>query len=65
MFLSFLAIENLQNNCIYQFLIFNFSLAMQIFKACKFDYEGPTPYFSLIKDKCLVKLDEDNIQNQF
>jgi hypothetical protein len=35
-------------------------IAMQIFEACKFDYEeGPAPFFSLLKDKCLVKLDED------
>jgi hypothetical protein len=35
-------------------------IAMQIFEACKFDYEeGPTPFFSLLKDKCLVKLDEN------
>jgi len=34
-------------------------IAMQIFEACKFDYEEPAPFFSLLKDKCLVKLDED------
>ncbi|CAM6017563.1 unnamed protein product, partial [Sphagnum balticum] len=34
-------------------------IAMQIFKACEFDYEGPAPTFSSLKDKCLVKLDED------
>jgi hypothetical protein len=35
-------------------------IAMQIFEACKFDYEeGPAPFFSSLKDKCLVKLDED------
>jgi hypothetical protein len=34
-------------------------IVMQIFEACKFDYEEPTPFFSLLKDKCLVKLDED------
>ncbi|CAM6047282.1 unnamed protein product [Sphagnum compactum] len=34
--------------------------AMQIFEACKSDYgEGPAPFFSTLKDKCLVKLDED------
>jgi hypothetical protein len=33
--------------------------AMQIFEACKFDYEGPATSFGLLKDKCLVKLDED------
>jgi len=32
---------------------------MQIFEACKFDYKGPAPSFSSLKDKCLVKLDED------
>ncbi len=34
-------------------------IVMQIFEACKSDYEGPTPYFSSLKDKCVVKLDED------
>jgi hypothetical protein len=34
-------------------------IAMQIFEACKFDYKGPTPSFSSLKDKCLVKLDEN------
>jgi hypothetical protein len=34
-------------------------IVMQIFKACKFDYKGPAPSFSSLKDKCLVKLDED------
>ncbi len=34
-------------------------IAMHIFEACKFDYEGPAPSFSSLKDKCLVKLDED------
>jgi len=35
-------------------------IVMQIFEACKFDYEeGPASSFSLLKDKCLVKLDED------
>jgi hypothetical protein len=34
--------------------------AMQIFEACKFDYEeAPTVFFKSLKDKCLVKLDED------
>jgi hypothetical protein len=32
---------------------------MQIFEACKLDYEGPAPSFSSLKDKCLMKLDED------
>jgi predicted DCC family thiol-disulfide oxidoreductase YuxK len=33
---------------------------MQIFEACELDYEeGPAPFFSSLKDKCLVKLDED------
>jgi hypothetical protein len=41
------------------------NIAVQIFESCKSDYEGPAPYFSSIKDKCLVKLDENNIQNQF
>ncbi|CAK9880608.1 unnamed protein product, partial [Sphagnum jensenii] len=31
-------------------------IAMQIFEAC---YKGPAPSFSLLKDKCLVKLDEN------
>jgi hypothetical protein len=34
-------------------------IAMQIFEACKSDYEGPAASFSSLKDKCLVKLDED------
>jgi hypothetical protein len=34
-------------------------IAMQIFEACKFDYDEPAPFFSSLKDKCLVKLDED------
>jgi hypothetical protein len=34
-------------------------IVMQIFEACKFDYEEPTPFFNSLKDKCLVKLDED------
>ncbi len=34
-------------------------IAMQIFKACTFDYKGPAASFSSLKDKCLVKLDED------
>jgi hypothetical protein len=34
-------------------------IAMQIFKACTFDYQGPAASFSSLKDKCLVKLDED------
>ncbi len=34
-------------------------IAMQIFKACTFDYKGSTASFSSLKDKCLVKLDED------
>jgi hypothetical protein len=35
-------------------------IAMQIFEACKLDYEeGPARFFSSLKDKCLVKLDED------
>jgi len=33
--------------------------AMQIFEACKSDYIGPAPSFSSLKDKCLLKLDED------
>jgi hypothetical protein len=40
-------------------------ISMQIFEACKSNYERPAPYFSLLKDKCLVKWDENNIQNQF
>jgi hypothetical protein len=34
-------------------------IAMQIFEACKFDYKGPATSFNSLKDKCLVKLDED------
>ncbi len=34
-------------------------IAMQIFEACKFDYKGPAPSFSSLKDKHLVKLDEN------
>jgi hypothetical protein len=34
-------------------------IAMQIFEACKFDYAEPASLFSSLKDKCLVKLDED------
>jgi hypothetical protein len=35
-------------------------IVMQIFEACKLDYEeGPARFFSSLKDKCLVKLDED------
>jgi len=34
-------------------------IAMQIFKACTFDYKGPASSFNSLKDKCLVKLDED------
>ncbi len=34
-------------------------IAMQIFEACKLDYKGPAASFSSLKDKCLVKLDED------
>ncbi len=34
-------------------------IAMQIFEACKFDYEIPAASFNSLKDKCLVKLDED------
>jgi nucleoside-triphosphatase THEP1 len=34
-------------------------IAMQIFEACKSDYKGPAPSFHLLKDKCLLKLDED------
>jgi hypothetical protein len=34
-------------------------IAMQIFEACNFDYKGPAPSFNSLKDKCLVKLDED------
>jgi hypothetical protein len=33
--------------------------AMQIFKACTSDYRGPALSFSSLKDKCLLKLDED------
>jgi hypothetical protein len=35
------------------------NIAMQIFEACEFDYKGPTRSFNSLKDKCLVKLDED------
>ncbi len=34
-------------------------ITMQIFEACNFDYKGPAPSFNSLKDKCLVKLDED------
>ncbi len=35
-------------------------IAMQIFEACKSDYEeAPARFFSSLKDKCLVKLDEN------
>jgi tRNA A37 threonylcarbamoyladenosine biosynthesis protein TsaE len=34
-------------------------IAMQILKACTFDYKGAAASFSSLKDKCLVKLDED------
>jgi hypothetical protein len=34
-------------------------IAMQIFEACKSDYKRPATSFSSLKDKCLVKLDED------
>ncbi len=34
-------------------------IAMQIFEACKCDYKGPAPSFSSLKDKHLVKLDEN------
>jgi hypothetical protein len=34
-------------------------IAMQIFEACKSDYEIPATSFNSLKDKCLVKLDED------
>ncbi len=34
-------------------------IAMQIFEACKFDYKIPVASFNSLKDKCLVKLDED------
>jgi hypothetical protein len=34
-------------------------IAMQIFEACKSDYNIPAASFSSLKDKCLVKLDED------
>ncbi len=35
-------------------------IAMQIFEACKFDYEGAqTVFFRKLEDKCLVELDED------
>jgi len=32
---------------------------MQILEACKFDYEAPAQFFSSLKDKCLLKFDED------
>ncbi len=35
------------------------NIAMQIFEACKSDYKGPASSFNSLKDKCLVKLDED------
>jgi hypothetical protein len=34
-------------------------IAMQIFEACKSDYKEPRSSFSSLKDRCLVKLDED------
>jgi hypothetical protein len=34
-------------------------IAMQIFEACTSDYKGPAASFSSLKNKCLVKLDED------
>jgi hypothetical protein len=34
-------------------------IAMQIFEACKSDYKGPATSFSSLKDKCLLKLDEN------
>jgi len=34
-------------------------IAMQIFEACKSDYKEPATSFGSLKDKCLVKLDED------
>jgi ribosomal protein S24E len=34
-------------------------VVMQIFESCKFDYNGPAPSFNSLKDKCLVKLDEN------
>jgi hypothetical protein len=34
-------------------------IAMHIFEACKSDYTGPAASFSSLKDKCLLKLDED------
>ncbi len=34
-------------------------IVMQIFEACKLDYKGPATSFNSLKDKCLVKLDED------
>ncbi len=34
-------------------------IAMQIFEACKSNYKEPETSFSSLKDKCLVKLDED------
>jgi hypothetical protein len=35
------------------------NIAMQIFEACEFDYKGPARSFNSLKDKCLVKLDEN------
>jgi len=35
------------------------TMAMQIFKSCRFDYEAPAAYFSSLMDKSLVKLDGD------
>ncbi len=32
---------------------------MQIFESRKSDYNGPSPCFTSLKDKCLLKLDED------
>jgi hypothetical protein len=34
-------------------------IAMQILEACKSDYKEPATSFGSLKDKCLVKLDED------
>jgi hypothetical protein len=34
-------------------------IAMQVFEACKSDYKGPALSFNSLKDKCLVKLDEN------
>jgi hypothetical protein len=34
-------------------------IVMQISEACKFDYKELAPFFNSLKDKCLVKLDED------